>query len=314
MCLLGSGRYRRKVPRVRRAAHLLRSGPVTLDEALDELYGVTPGEFVATRTALAKQLRADGDAAGAKELGGARRPTTAAWALNRLAREQPDLVDDLIERSTELRAAQARATAATADDLRQASADRRAALNGATDAAVDLAGAVATNPDAHRDAIAATLEAASVDETLGTALRHGRLIREAAGAVGFPEFAPLKVVPGDRPAKEPGRGTAKGKAAPAAEEAAPTAAEERAERAQAAVDAAEEKARDARRRESELAVVAGEAEQRLEARQEELEAAHEAVQAAKAEVRTAHGELQKARRVVTATERTLEKARAAASR
>ena len=44
---------------------------------------------------------------------------------------------------------------------------------------------VATNPDAHRDAIAATLEAASVDETLGSALRDGRLVREAAGAVGF---------------------------------------------------------------------------------------------------------------------------------
>ena len=49
----------------------LPSGPVTLDEAFDELYGVTPGEFVATRKALAKQLRGDGDAAGAKELGGA---------------------------------------------------------------------------------------------------------------------------------------------------------------------------------------------------------------------------------------------------
>jgi hypothetical protein len=291
---------------------------VTLDAALDELYGVSPGEFVATRTALAKQLRADGDAAAAKELGAARRPTTAAWALNRLARERPDLVDDLIERSTALRAAQSRATTGTADELRHASADRRAALNGATDAAVDLAAAVATNPDAHRDAIAATLEAASVDETLGTALRHGRLVREAAGAVGFPEFAPLKVVPGGRPpaapAKGSGTGAAKGKAAPAAEGAAPSAAEERAERAREAMAAAEEKARTARQRESELAVVAGEAEQRLEDRQHELEAAHEAVQAAKADVRAAHGELQKARRVVTAAERTLEKARAAASR
>jgi hypothetical protein len=289
---------------------------VTLDEALDELYGVAPGEFVATRKALAKRLRADGDADGAKELGGARRPTTAAWALNRLARERPDLVDDLIERSSELRAAQARASADTADELRQASADRRAALDGAADSAVALAGAVATNPDAHRDAIAATLEAASVDETLGTALRHGRLVREAAGAVGFPEFAPLKVVPGARP----GAGTMKGKrkaaAAPPAEPAAAkqSAAEERAARAREAMAAAEAKATDARRRESELAVVAGEAEQRLEARQAELEAAHAAVQAAKAEVRTAHGELQKARRVVNAAERSLEKASAAAER
>ena len=284
---------------------------MTLDEALDELYGVVPGDFVATRKALALQLRQGGDAAAAKELGGARRPTTAAWALNRLARERPELVDELLERSTALRAAQSRATASSADELRQASADRRRALNDATDAAVMLAGTVATNPDAHRDAIAATLEAGSVDETLGTALQHGRLVREAVGPVGFPEFAPLKVVPGARPATA---GTATTTPRRAPEPAAPSAAEQRAELAQAALEAADEKVRDARRRESELAVVAGEAEQRLEQRQTELAAAHDAVQAAKAELRAAHGELQKARRAVTAAERSLEKARNAAER
>jgi hypothetical protein len=46
-----------------------------LDAALDELYGVDPAEFVATRARLARALKAGGDAAAARTLAGKRRPT-----------------------------------------------------------------------------------------------------------------------------------------------------------------------------------------------------------------------------------------------
>ena len=96
----------------------------SLDTALDELYSVAPGDFVARRKALASDLRAAGAAGPAKELAQARRPTTAAWALNQLARRHPELVDGLVERSAEVRAIQARAAAGAADDLRRASTAR----------------------------------------------------------------------------------------------------------------------------------------------------------------------------------------------
>src|SRR6476660_475911 len=65
---------------------LSRVVDVDPDAALDELYGVEPSAFVATRKKLAADLRAAGDKDGARALLAARRPSTAAWALNQLAR------------------------------------------------------------------------------------------------------------------------------------------------------------------------------------------------------------------------------------
>lgn len=273
---------------------------IDLDGALDELYGVAVKDFVPTRKSLADDLRAAGDPAGAKQLAAARRPTTAAWALNRLAREHPELVDEVLERSAELRSIQAQASSGTAGDLRQASADRRNALTAAADAAVALAAEIATNPEAHRDSIAATLEAASVDETIGAAVRAGRLVREVVGAVGFPEIASLTLV------ESPKRGARRRE--PAATDDAAVEDAGMAD-AQAALADAEAEARRTRQRASELAVTAGEAEQRVDERAGELEAAQAALRDAKAEVREAHAELNRAERAATIAERAVEKAR-----
>ena len=86
-----------------------------LDDALDELYGVDAGEFVAVRKRLSAALRSDGDKDGAKELLAARRPSTSAWALNQVARRQPELVDDLLEASSALFAAQTRVGSSRVD-------------------------------------------------------------------------------------------------------------------------------------------------------------------------------------------------------
>src|SRR5205823_4373234 len=53
-----------------------------LDAALDELYAAEPSDFVTTRKRLVAELRAAGAKESAKQLQGARRPGTAAWALN----------------------------------------------------------------------------------------------------------------------------------------------------------------------------------------------------------------------------------------
>jgi hypothetical protein len=163
-----------------------------LDAALDELYASDPGDFVATRKRLATDLRAAGDTGGAKELQAARRPSTAAWALNQLARREADLVDELLERSSELQAAQTRAGSGPPETLREAMRAHRTALDQATAAALAILGDRAN--DGFRSEIVSTLRSASAEADTGGLLRAGRLIREAEFQ-GFPEATGLTLVP-----------------------------------------------------------------------------------------------------------------------
>ena len=59
-----------------------------LDDRLDALYAGPPGEFIATRNALAKALKADGQDEEAARVAALRRPTKLAAELNRLAGER----------------------------------------------------------------------------------------------------------------------------------------------------------------------------------------------------------------------------------
>ena len=163
-----------------------------LAAALDELYGCDPGEFVAARKRLAADLRTAGEKDAAKELLAARRPSTAAWALNQVVRRQPDVVEALLDRSSELQAAQTRAISGKPEALRDAMRAHRKALDDATAAALAILGDRAN--DAFRSEIVSTLRAASVDDDTGRLLRTGRLTREAEFQ-GFPDATGLTLVP-----------------------------------------------------------------------------------------------------------------------
>jgi hypothetical protein len=82
---------------------------VTLDEAIDELYGADLDAFTAERTRLARELRNGGSRDEALELQQLRKPTVAAWALNQLARRNRRDVDLLLDAGHRLREAQAAA-------------------------------------------------------------------------------------------------------------------------------------------------------------------------------------------------------------
>jgi hypothetical protein len=82
---------------------------VTLDDAIDELYGADLDAFTAERTRLARELRASGSRDDALELQQLRKPTVAAWALNQLARRNRRDVDLLLDAGYRLREAQAAA-------------------------------------------------------------------------------------------------------------------------------------------------------------------------------------------------------------
>src|SRR4051812_31397310 len=68
-----------------------------LENALDELYSVPLEQFMQTRDALAKKLKAAGDKDAAAELKKQHKPTQAAHALNLLAREAKRELDELFD-------------------------------------------------------------------------------------------------------------------------------------------------------------------------------------------------------------------------
>lgn len=79
-----------------------------LDSVADELYGLPPDAFTATRNARAKQARADGDRELAEAIRQLAKPTTSAWLVNRLARERDEELEPLIDLGRDLREATSR--------------------------------------------------------------------------------------------------------------------------------------------------------------------------------------------------------------
>ncbi len=112
-----------------------------------------------------------------------RRPSVVAWAVNVVARDRGDEVAALLEAGSALQRAQRKAlTGSGAEELRRATDERRALILVLTEMAVDVLG---DRGAAHRDAIAGTLDAASIDGELGAKLRDGLVEREARPTAGF---------------------------------------------------------------------------------------------------------------------------------
>jgi hypothetical protein len=146
---------------------------------VDRLYEMDPSGFVEARDALARELRAE-DRDAARRVEQLRKPTLAAWALNRAAREHPDDVEDLAEAGRDVQAAQEAAVAG--DDpgaLRSVTDRRRSVVRRLADVAVEEVG------ENHRDEIEATLEAASIDADVASTLRRGRLTKAQPRPSGF---------------------------------------------------------------------------------------------------------------------------------
>jgi hypothetical protein len=141
----------------------------------DELYGLDPGEFTATRDRRASEARRAGDRETAAALKALRRPSSAAWAVNVLARERPEEVRRLTELGAALREAQEQLAA---EDLRALSRQRHRVVAGLVAEARTLAGArgVSLSDSVARE-VESTLDAALADPAAGEAVRTGRLVR-----------------------------------------------------------------------------------------------------------------------------------------
>ncbi len=139
------------------------------------LYALPPAEFVGERNRVARRLKADGRPDDAQVVASLRRPKLAEHALNLLAREQPELIDRLIEAISVATAAQVAAIEGQSSGLRAATAELRAATSSVVDAAVALLNrANGASGEGQRDEILLLLRTITASRSV-EALRAGIL-------------------------------------------------------------------------------------------------------------------------------------------
>jgi hypothetical protein len=155
---------------------------MSLDDEIDALYAGPLDAFTPGRDALAKRLRGEGDRDAAQRVKALRKPSVAAWGLNRLRAERPERVDLLLAAASELREAQTQLlTTRDRERLRTAAANEREAVETLVDEAEEELRAGGQSASAAvRSKLFATLHAVAADEEARTLLATGRLTRDYA--------------------------------------------------------------------------------------------------------------------------------------
>jgi hypothetical protein len=169
---------------------------VELDAELDRLYDAPLNEFVAARDELAKRLRGDGQGEEADQVKALRKPSVAAWLVNRLARERELDVQRLLNAGETLRKAQVEAS----EDFAEARRDEQRALERLAEGAREIAEREGAGQTAVAQATQ-TLRAASVTDEGRELLKRGRLTEELEP----PGFEALTGLVPAKPRKRPSK-------------------------------------------------------------------------------------------------------------
>lgn len=199
-----------------------------LDVVADELYAGAREEFMALRAERAAQAKEAGDGDLARRITKLRKPSTAAWLINRLAREHSGELGALAELGTRMREAH---QSLDGGRMREVAAQRRSAVRELIGLARPLAGSVS---ESVFDQVQDALDAAVTSPEVAAAVASGRLDT----AAGLDSTAGFDQLPAATPRQAPEPVSAPGDAA-AAE---PAIADERAQRRHAALERAREEA------------------------------------------------------------------------
>jgi hypothetical protein len=157
---------------------------VDLETATNELYALSPDEFIERRQQLVAEARKAQDRQLATQIGKLRRPTRSAWLINLLARQEPDEVTVLLELGTALQEAQQRMAG---DELRQLSAERRKTVDALARRAIELGREHGYSaPDGAVQEVSQTLQTALGDAEIAELVRAGSLTQ----AVTYGGFGP----------------------------------------------------------------------------------------------------------------------------
>jgi hypothetical protein len=172
------------------------------EQRLDELYREHPQGFVAGRDELARDLRGAGDGDEAARVKKLRRPTAAAWAVNRAVLTEPRKAKAFADASGRLEDAQAQALEGgdkDVSDFRAAAARENEARTVLTEVA-EQGARDAGDPLSGRslELVVETLRAATADADLRERVVRGRVEREQSGAT-------IGAIPTGKPRKRDGR-------------------------------------------------------------------------------------------------------------
>lgn len=204
------------------------------EDELNVLYRVPPDRFTAERAKLSAAARQRGDAAAAKQISAARKPTMAAWIVNQLVIGHPEAHKRLAELGDSLRAAHAAMDGA---HIRELSARQHQLINELTESALDAA-EVRNPSSALRDDVSGTLQAAVADPEVRA--RLGRLAKAERWS-GFGDFGDSAAVSASTGSKRTAPATTPSPSKAPQREREAEAARQR-EKLTAAVTAAEQKA------------------------------------------------------------------------
>jgi len=261
----------------------------SLDDELDRLYALDPGEFVAGRDRLVKELRGADRREEAAEVGELRKPSVSAWAINQLARQDRRDVDLLLDAGHRLREAQQRLLAGEAPEgLDEARRIQRDALQSLAKAARGILAGAGRESDVTLARIATTLQAAAIEEEGRELLARGRLTGDLE-APGFDLLAPMAG------AGPPRKRTAKPKAKPTATKGRDREREkQQLEEARSGLRDARASLRDAEKELRAAEQTASKARRELGAAEAQVEKREAAVEAARHGVEEAEGALREA--------------------
>ena len=206
---------------------------------VERLYGLDLDEFITARDATSRRLREEGRRDAAAAVKALRKPSNAAWIVNRLSALHPGVVSRLLEAGQALRVVQLHGGG---DKLREAIATERGVLERAMRNAEEIATHAGLASAATLDRVRETLHLAALDPEVARDVERGTLVREgrASGLLGSGDYVSRGAPPA---APRPATGQAPRKAAPAPAPSARTAkaAERRAAAQAKRVEAAEQK-------------------------------------------------------------------------
>ena len=151
----------------------------------DELYGLPPNEFTATRDARAAEAKSAGDLELSRSIKQLRRPTISAWLANLLMRSRAAEIAELLDLGESMRQAQSELAAG---EMRALSEQRRRLVAALAAEAKKLAVGLGQQAnDATIEELEATLEAALADPAASDSIRSGHLTK----ALRYSGFGPV---------------------------------------------------------------------------------------------------------------------------
>jgi hypothetical protein len=283
---------------------------MSLEDVVDELYGLDASEFVAARAA-----RQAGDRALADQVKALKRPSAAAWVVNFLVRQCPGEIERLVRFGESFREAQANLAG---DELRRLGRQRHQVLGALGQEARRLAEerGQPVSQAIQRD-VESTLDAAVTDRGAADAVRSGRMLRslrhagmgalDLSGAMAAPEIA-VRAAPAAAGHGHAASDNAEERPSPEDEKIAR--ARDALEEAEADVERADHRFSTAQRATEEAEGRRADAERRIQALEADLAKADEALRVATAESTQAGKEGVAARQAVEAARRQAGRARA----